>query len=69
METAKMNAKRTAVPATTTATTPRKSCLYPKELLIYSFTGSLSPSVISFSISPNCDAINPYKVQAIGHAQ
>lgn len=67
IEKAKTNAKSTANPATAAATTPRNSCLKPKYVLINSST--VSPDSSLFCRSPNCDVANPYKLQAIGHAQ
>lgn len=64
---ANVSAKKTARPTITAATTPRKSCLKPKNSLINSLT--VSPVSIFSSISPNCEAINPYNVHDNGQVQ
>lgn len=67
MAKAKINAKSTVQATTIPATTPRKSRSNPKQLFTKSST-VCSVSMRSF-ISPNCETIKPYKVQATGHAQ
>lgn len=67
MDTAKIKAKSNVKPTTAAAATPTNSCLKPK----YSLTNSSTVSPVSslFFLSPNSDAVIPYKVQAIGHTQ
>lgn len=66
-EMAKTSANNNANPTFTAATTPRKSCLKLKYFLIKSST--VTPMSSMSFLSPYCDSSNPYKVQAIGHAQ
>ena len=70
MDKAKMRAKATGKQTLTVATTPRKSCLNPKNRLRYSFTvsGGSEPPSTSFT-SPNCDTVKPYNVHATGFVQ